>query len=105
MHLPYTLEFVELAKDKLNRRADTPIRVFLDFILANTPVPGRHKQEQLTACGLAITALNRTPADVRQLKLTHRTMHTEDHSVGWQTGIVDHLLIGQQAIDDTAELE
>ena len=50
MHLPYTLEFVELAKDKLNCRADTPIRIFLYFILANTPVSGRHKQEQLTAC-------------------------------------------------------
>ena len=33
------------------------------------------------------------------------TLHPEDHSVGWHTGIVDHLLIGQQAIDDTAELE
>ena len=65
MRLPNALEFIELAEDQLDLRADPQVRILPDPVLADRTASGRCGREQSAARRLAIAALDRAPAHVR----------------------------------------
>ena len=104
-HLPQALKLVEPAEHQLQDQADPLVRILLDPLLVDAHVARRNRREQCTPLGLAKLALHHPAPDVGRLKLAHRALNSEHEAVGRNPGVVDRLLVGQEAADKGAVVD
>ena len=102
--MAHTAEFTELLEYQADRVLHPSVRIFLQ------PVIGRHvsdgyRGEQLASRCHLFHGLLGALAQNRELHLTDRAFHAEQQSIVGVLGIVDAIVIDDQRLHESADLQ
>src|SRR5512142_2110308 len=81
------------------------VRLLNDLARGRLEVSQGDGQEQLATLRLVPTAAEQAVAHRNQLILTHGTFHTKEEAIVAVQGVVDAVLIAQQGVEDTADVD
>ena len=98
-------EFLELLEDQPDHPTRLLVRLLNDLARGRLEVSQGDGQEQLAALRLVPAAAKQAIAHRNQLIFTHGAFHAKEEAVVAVQGIVDAVLIAQQGVKDTADVD